>query len=180
MQGIEAVTKDEQHFERFAARLFLDDLEHGPEPERLPVTAMRITRYALGEGAVVDLDVEREIRRNPRARKLFLGLLDRSALGTGIEAAASSDDARRVFEVSGYRIEVVKEEDGTYIVVQLPDPNTRPSAIDVRSSVTGEGIRVDLPAPISRAIQLYLDPRDETLRRLEAALQQGDMTVRLL
>jgi hypothetical protein len=143
------------------------------------IAASRLIAYAKRCDAVADLEIERLLRRNPRARMIHHRALTTRAQARSNMAMAAAGGTSVTRRVGAHRVELLEEADAVYLVIYLVNEETVLAAIEARDS-EGSGARLALGAPIGGIIQLRLDLSKPEPQQIHAALLRPDSSIFLL
>lgn len=159
--------EDDARIGRAVARVLLGEMAAiEPPPEAQAVARTALWAHARREpGAPVDFAVERALRTDPEAGRLYRRLLSIDAVAYSETAAAAYDNSATHRRIGDFDLDVVEEDDAppTLIIQMLAGARTAPGTIEV---VSIEGVvRLPLPAPVDGHIVMDL-PRQDAQRDL--------------
>jgi len=146
------------------------------------VTTAEILAYAKRGGAdnPADFRLEKSIRRNVEARRIYLQAVRGRSLAVSHLAAAAGCGviARRRLECG--ELEIVEDGGQHFLVLRLDKVSAAPRALEVRGE-KGEGGRIPLPAPVVGVIQRGLGGKRADEREiLELLLHRPRASIYLL
>ena len=144
-----------------------------------PVPVSRITSYARREGHITDLNLEKILRSDTRARAIYMQVMRGSARACAPQAAAASGAELRERIVEGHKIELITEDARDYLVVHLDSADTKVRRLEVRDP-EGEGGRVDFGEPIDGVLQAWLDPQNPEMLAVRRAITSPLAAIYLL
>ncbi|MEP9390559.1 hypothetical protein [Mesorhizobium sp. KR9-304] len=176
-----AVDNEEDLLQRFAAMQdmrVVSKREFDIAPSAV-IPASRLIAYASREAGIADLDIERLIREQPRARAIYFDALRTSASSFSSMAVAAGTGGVRNRLVGPHRVELVDEADMTYLVVYLGESTDPVEWIEVRTREGGGG-RIRLGRAIRNVVQLPLDHRRDDMRAIDEGIRQPDSEIYLL
>jgi hypothetical protein len=148
---------EDMHQEAFAAlqRLSARDQTAGALQPGLP--ASRIVAYAQRQDAILDLEVERALRRHAGARALYAAALGRVAVASSLSVAAAADHVTER-RIGDWHLEILEETDDVpWLILRASEGTAKITMMELRLP-DGTGRRLDLGLPIDGVFQLPLDP----------------------
>ncbi len=137
------------------------------------ITGSHIVKYAFRDDNVADLRMEQALRREPRVRALYTKAMFSRALACSLVADAASESVVTVRTVGPFRVEIVEEDDLSFLIIQVPEEGKRASWLELRTDA-GLGTRVRLVEPIGNVIQLPLDHRIPELKIVDELVRRPD------
>ncbi len=170
---------DKNIFERFSSIMDAAEMKvrHAKSPS---LSASALVAYARRDNSLHDFQIERDIRKNPAARRIYEQALTSQSMASSLMALAAGDGRilKRVLDEA--RLEIIEDGDDVFLIVR-PDPKAKsvPRFLEVRGE-QGEGGRIELAKPVHNIIQLQLDMGDETIMEAFDLLTQPDASVHLL
>lgn len=170
---------EDMHQEAFMALQRLSAHDESVVPGQLRATASRIVAYAQRKDAVLDLEVERALRRHAGARALHAAALGRVAVASSLSVAAAADEVNER-RIGDWHLQILREtEDVPWLILRAPEGGAEISMMELRLS-DGTGRRLDLGAPIDGVFQLPLDPKFAEMAGLIEWLQDPATEIHLI
>jgi hypothetical protein len=143
------------------------------------ITASAIVSYARRTTVTADLAIERALRLNPGARRLYGHALGQIARASSLSVAAAADRVTARM-LGAWRLEIVSETASfPWLVIHAPHGAPPITMIELRRP-DGFGRRVELGQPIDMVFQLPLDPGFEELAGLVDWFEDPSTEIHLL